>query len=329
MLKIGNLKLLLPFVVAPMSGVSDYPFRVLNRKFGCELAFVEMINARALGYNSKITQRMLYTTKTDRPLGVQLLGQEENYLLRALDILQKYQFDILDFNAACPAKKVTSRGEGASLLKEPRKLNRLLKLLVKNSNVPVTVKIRTGWNKDFKKTSQIARFCEDAGIKALFIHGRSKIEEYSANVDYKTIKEVKAALRIPVIASGNIFSAPLAKKMFDETGSDAVAVARGALGNPWIFKELTQFFKNGKIIKQPSLDELIKTMLKHLDLCIDFHGQKRAILLFRKFFIWYTVGFHHIRPLREKACAAKIKCDMLNIIEEFRSSQVKRRPQRS
>ncbi|MCX5713384.1 MAG: tRNA-dihydrouridine synthase family protein, partial [Candidatus Omnitrophica bacterium] len=146
MFTIGSLKLRSRFILAPMSGITDLPFRLLNRRFGCELAFVEMINARSLGYKSKKTQRLLSTNDKDRPLGVQLLGKESDYLLRALDILNRYNFDLLDFNAACPAPKVTRRGEGASLLKDPKKLGVLLKLLVDNSPVPVTVKIRLGWD---------------------------------------------------------------------------------------------------------------------------------------------------------------------------------------
>jgi len=317
MLKIGNLKLSLPFILAPMSGVTDLPFRLINRKFGCELAFVEMINVRSLSYKSKRTERMLSADKKDRPLGIQLLGSEPQFILRGMDVLNKYKFDILDFNAACPEKKVTRRGEGASLLKEPKKLNQLLKLIVHNSKVPVTVKIRTGWDRNSINAKELALYAQDAGVKALFLHGRTKAQGYHGNVDYTTIRKVKKALSIPVIASGDIFSCELAKKMLEETGCDGVLVARGALGNPWIFRELSSFFTNGRTLKRPDIDEIGKVMLEHLNLCLDFYGPRIGVIIFRKFFSWYTKGHSATRILRKNACRAKTPQELIRIIEEF------------
>ncbi|MCX5697344.1 MAG: tRNA dihydrouridine synthase DusB [Candidatus Omnitrophica bacterium] len=310
-----NLKLRSRLILAPMSGITDLPFRLLNRRFGCELAFVEMINARSLGYKSKKTQRLLSTDAQDRPLGVQLLGKEPAYLLRALDILNSYKFDLLDFNAACPAPKVTKRGEGASLLKDPEKLGGILKLLVENSPVPVTVKIRLGWDKTESNTREIALAAQDAGIKAVFIHGRTKMQEYHGDVDYDVIAKVKKALRIPVIASGNIFSGELAKRMFDETGCDAVLIARGALGNPWIFREISYFLEHGKEPARPSVISIIEIMSGHLDACVGFYGEKAGVVIFRKFFSWYTKGFRKIRPLREGSSRAKTQETMREMIE--------------
>lgn len=317
MLKIGNLELSLPFILAPMSGVTDLPFRLINRKFGCELAFIEMLNARSLSYKSRRSQQMLTVDKEDTPLGIQLLGNEPEFILRAIEVLNKYKFEVLDFNAACPCKKVIRRGEGAALLKDPKKLNKLLKLIVKNTALPVTVKIRTGWDKNSINAKNVAVAAEDAGIKALFIHGRTRALGYHGEVDYAAIKKVKKALTIPVIASGNIFSCELAKKMFDQTSCDAVLVARGALGNPWIFRELASFFSNGKILERPNINEIVRVMLEHLNLCVDFHGPRIGTIVFRKFFSWYTKGYPATRILRKKACYAKIPQDMAAIIEEF------------
>ena len=260
---------------------------------------------------------MLSTTAKDKPLGVQLLGCEPNFILRALDILEKYEFDLLDFNAACPAKKVTRRGEGSSLLKEPKKLNQLLKLIVKNSSRPVSVKIRAGWDQDSLNAREAALYAQDAGISALFIHGRTKAQGYSGTVDYPVIKSVKDALEIPVIASGDILSAALAKKMFAETGCDGLAVARGSLGNPWIFKEIPAFIKDGKTLLRPDPQEVIRIMLEHLDMCADFYGEKIGVVIFRKFIAWYTRGFRKIRPLREKASRVKTKSEILKLSADF------------
>lgn len=305
MKKIGSLKLKSNLILSPMSGITDLPFRMLNRNFGCELAFIEMLNCRSLSHKSAKTLQMLSTSATDRPLGVQILGCEERFILRALDVLANHKFDILDFNAACPAKKVVRRGEGSSLLKEPKKLQKLLKLVVKNSRAPVTVKIRAGWDRDSVNAKEVALFAQDAGVSGLFIHGRTKLQGYTGDVDYKLIRRVKEALDIPVIASGNIFSAQLIKKMTDETGCDAVAVARGALGNPWIFQQSPD---------RPPIDEITSVMVEHLNSCVDFYGERIGVVIFRKFFGWYTKGFRLIRPLREKSSRAKTIDEMLLLI---------------
>ena len=315
MLKIGNLKLKSNLILAPMAGITDYPFRMLNRKFGAELAFVEMINVRALGYNSRKTKEMLFTGKDDRPLGIQILGCEEKFILRAADILKSYSFDIVDFNAACPAKKVVRRGEGASLLKEPKKLKRILKLVVKSFSAPVSVKIRTGWDSASLNPLEVARCAEDAGVKAVFIHGRTREQFYSGKVDYNAISKVKKALAIPVIASGDILSAELAKKMFDQTGCDGILIARGALGNPWIFQEIEMFLGKGRMPPRPENKQIIEMMATHLKAYVDFYGERNGVIIFRKFFSWYSKGFRRVRPLREKSSRAKTKAEMQSIIQ--------------
>lgn len=305
MLTIGKLKLESNLILSPMAGITDLPFRMLNREFGCELAFIEMLNCRSMSHKSRRTLRMLSSQRCDRPLGVQILGCEEGFILKALDVLKGYEFDILDFNSACPAKKVVRRGEGAALLREPKKLQSLLRLVVKNSKAPVTVKIRSGWDKDSVNAKEVALYAQDAGIKGLFIHGRTKLQGYSGNVDYEVIRKVKEALDIPVIASGDIFDRELIKKMFKETGCDGVAVARGALGNPWIFRS-----RSGR----PAKNEIVRIMIKHFNSCVDFYGERNGVVIFRKFFCWYTKGFRKIRPLREMSSRVGTKKEMLGVI---------------
>ncbi len=319
MLKIGDLKLKSNIILAPMAGVTDLPFRMLCRRFGAELAFVEMINCRSISHKSRKTRHMLSTEKGDKPLGVQILGCEEKYIGKALEVLQPYRFDILDFNAACPAKKVVRRGEGAALLKEPKKLNKLLKLVVKKSRIPVTVKMRLGWDKDSINAGQAALYAQDAGASALFIHGRTKAQEYSGSVNYGEIAKVKKSVDIPVIASGDIFSAQLAARMLKETGCDGLAVARGSLGNPWIFGEISRCLDGGEVFPKPSREEVIKVMFGHLDSSIAFYGEKNGVILFRKFFAWYTKGIRNIRPLREKSSRAGTKEEMLGLISSLHS----------
>ncbi len=317
MIKIGDTELSSSCVLAPMAGISDLPFRMINRAQGCKFAFLEMISARSLVYESGKTGKMLSTIPEDRPLGVQLLGSDPLMVRQAVERLREYSFDIIDFNAACPAGKVTRKGRGASLLKDPRKLRDLLKLVVEGSDVPVTVKIRAGWDQDSVNAKDAALHARDAGISGLFIHGRTKAQRYSGTVDYNVIKEVKDALDIPVIASGDAFSPQLIKKMFDETGCDGVVIARGALGNPWIFRETSEYLKNGVTPQRPGTEEVIKTMLEHLNLYAGFYGEKTGTIIFRKFFAWYSRGVEGVKPLREKAFRANTEQQMSDTIKEL------------
>ena len=317
MLKIGSLELLSRVMLSPMSGITDLPFRSLSRRFGCELAFVEMLNVRSVCNRNQRTLRMLATNEIDKPLGIQIIGHDPKYILKAMDILNEFKYDILDFNAACPAKKLVARGVGASLLKDPDKLSKLLKIIVANARVPVTLKIRIGWDKSSINALEIARRAQDIGISGLFIHGRTRAQGYSGNVDYQVIKEVKAALKVPVIASGDLWSAQFVKMMFDETDCDGVAIARGAIGNPWIFKQTAHFLKDGTSMKKPSRQEIIKTMIEHLDLCTDFYGERIGVILFYKFIDGYTKGLERTKRLREKSRCCETKNEMTAVIEEL------------
>jgi len=316
MLKIGKLKLKSNLILAPMAGITDLPYRLLCRKFGAELAFVEMINCRSVSFKSKRTKQMLSTEPKDSPLGLQILGCEEKYILHALEILKDYKFDIIDFNSACPAKKVVRRGEGSGLLREPKLFGKILKLIVKNSWLPVSVKIRLGWDLASINAKEIALIAQDCGANALFIHGRTKVQGYSGQVDYDAIREVRKAISIPLIASGDIFSQGLAKKMLEETGCAGLAVARGSLGNPWIFKEIQEYLVTGKIIKRPTEKIIAKIMLEHLDSCVEFYGERNGVVIFRKFYTWYTKGLPKVRRLREKSSRVRTREEVVKIISE-------------
>jgi nifR3 family TIM-barrel protein len=314
-MEIGNLKLKFRLILAPMAGISDLPYRTLNRKFGAGFAFTEMVNARSLSYNNVKALELLGSAKGDRPLGVQLVGNEPEYINRAIEKLHKFRFDVLDFNAACPERKVVAKGEGAALLKDLKKLKRILKIFVRESRWPVTVKLRAGWDRNTINARDAALHAEDAGVSAIFIHGRTRNQLYSGTVDYGIIKELKDAVKIPVIGSGDVLSGPQAKKMFDETGCDGILIARGGLGNPWIFAEIEEYLARGTCPPRPTKKEVIRTMTAHLNASIRCFGAKRAVPSFRKFFSWYTRGFRQIRHLREKSSRAKTSLDMTHLIE--------------
>ncbi len=315
MLSIGNLALHSPLLLAPMAGISDLPYRLVNRNMGCAMAFTEMISADSLAYKSKNTMKMLASTEDERPLGVQILGADRENIKRALDVLSEYDFDSIDFNAACPVRKVVSRGKGAGLLREPDKLQQLLKVIVDNTDLPVTVKIRAGWDETSVNAPEIALRARDAGVSGLFIHGRTKVQGYSGSVDCRIIAEVKEAVDIPVIASGDALTPGLIKKLFDKTGCDGVAVARGALGNPWIFRETEEYLKTGTETSGPSVSEITRTMREHLRLNIKYTGEKFGVIRFRKFFGWYTRGMA-VKRLRARAFLAADEDEMLQLIDE-------------
>ncbi len=319
MLVIGNRTFPGPLVLSPMAGISDLPYRLINRSFGCGLAFTEMINAGSLSHNSRKTREMISSPADDRPLGVQILGADAGIIRRSMDMLKEYDFDIIDFNAACPAQKVVSKGKGAGLLREPVKLEALIRVIVKNTDVPVTLKIRSGWDDTSVNAVEAALRAQDAGVKGLFIHGRTRAQGYSGAVDYNIIREVKESLEIPVIASGDGLTPELIKKMFDKTGCDGVAVARGALGNPWIFSGTAEHLKSGAVPFRPEVHEIVRTMKKHLALNISFNGEKSGVIRFRKFFAWYTRGMA-VKNLKSRAFLARSQDEMICLIDEVQKS---------
>lgn len=318
MLSIGQLQIPSRLVLAPMAGISDLPFRRVTRPFGCGLAYTEMISAHSLARNNRVTLKKLSVTRDDRPLGVQILGGDSEIIKRSLDILSGYAFDTIDFNAACPVTKVVSRREGAGLLKEPERLQMLIGVIVRNACVPVTVKLRSGWDDSSVNAVELAIRAQDAGVQGVCIHGRTRMQGYSGTVDYHIIRKVKKSLHVPVIASGDALTPVLIKKLFDETGCDGVAIARGALGNPWIFRETAHYLTVGKVPGRPGMDEIVGTMNDHLSLLIGFYGESLGVVQFRKLFAWYTRGMVAKR-LRESAFRAVTRNDMLHLTAELQA----------
>lgn len=318
MLSIGTLHIDPPLVLAPLAGISDLPYRLINRSFGCRMAFTEMISANSLAHKSKNTLKMLSTDESDSPLGIQLLGNNPDNIKIALDVISEYRFDLIDFNAACPVTKVVAKGEGAGLCKDPARLQKLLKMIVEHSRKPVTVKIRSGWDNASINATEVALRAEDAGVHGLIIHGRTKMQGYKGGVDYSIIKKVKESISIPVIASGDALSPFLIRKLFDETGCNGVAIARGGLGNPWLFRETADYLKNQTLPLRPNIFEVTRIMRKHLYLVTQFYGERNGIKLFRKFFGWYTKGMA-VKELKTKAFSTSASEKMFELIDALES----------
>lgn len=318
MLSIGKISIPSSCVLAPLAGISDLPFRLINREHGCAFAFTEMISARSLVYDSRKSVEMLSRAPEDTPLGLQLLGSDPDVLARATELVNEMEdIAVIDFNAACPVQKVVSKGEGSALMRDPKQLQRILEAIVRHTDLPVTVKIRAGWNAASVNAVDVACHAQDAGISGLTIHGRTRAQGYQGGVDYGIIADVKQALAVPLIASGDALSPVLIRKMFDETGCDGVAIARGALGNPWIFRETEHYLKTGSIPERPSVKELQRVMLRHLDMQCTLFGESRGTVMFRKLFSWYVKALWNIKKLRERAFHAATKPEMIELIQEL------------
>lgn len=316
-LVIGNLALPSRLLLSPLAGVSDLPFRLVARGLGCRFAFAEMISTAALVRGSPRTIRMLRTDPADAPLGVQLFGADPVQAARAAEMLCERPPALIDFNAACPVRKVVRRGAGASLLRDPAALGAILRAMASHASVPVTVKLRAGWDASSTPAREIALRARDAGVRAVFIHGRTMRQGYSGAVDYAAIRAVKEALDIPVIASGDALTPALVKKLFDETGCDGALLARGALGNPWLFREAEALLAGRAAPARPGVVEVVATMARHLDLCCTHYGELHGTTVFRKHFAWYTRGIPGMKPLRERAFKTGSMGAMRGLIEEL------------
>ena len=319
MFKIGNIEMKNNIVLAPMAGVCNSAFRKIIKEMGCGLIYAEMVSDKGMIYNSQKTKDMLYFEECERPIAQQIFGSDKSTFANAAKMVEDIMHpDIIDINMGCPVPKVAIKSQaGSALLKDPKKIRDIVSSVVKTVKVPVTVKIRSGWDTNSINAVEVAKICEEAGASAITVHGRTRSQGYSGNVDLDIIKKVKENVNIPVIGNGDITSLESAKKMIEYTGCDAIMIGRGVLGNPWLIKELVTYFDTGKIIEKPSYKDKINMCFHHLEYLLKIKPEKTAVLEMRSFVAWYIKGLPNAQSVKNEVFKAKTSDELKKILNNY------------
>ena len=314
-LKIGNVELENNIILAPMAGVTNQPFRIICKKYNPGMVCTEMASSRAIFYNDEKTKRLFNTTGEQRPISFQIFGSDEETMGYSAKYVSKFA-DILDINMGCPAPKVVKNGDGSKLLLNLEKAEKIIQAVVKNSSVPVTLKIRKGWDKENIVACELAKIAENAGISAVTVHGRTRSEFYSGKADLEIIRKVKESVNIPVIGNGDVVDEKTALEMFEKTGVDGIMIGRGSFGNPWIFREISYFLETCKILEKPSNEEKLNVIKEHIKLAVEEKGEI-AIKELRKHIAWYTKNLKNSSEFRNSINKIENETELVKTIEEY------------
>ena len=314
-LKIGNVTLDNPLVLAPMAGVTDLPFRLLCKEQGVGLICMEMISAKAVLYNNKNTEQLLKIDERECPVSMQLFGSEPEIVSGVAARLEERPFAFLDINMGCPVPKVVNNHEGSALMKNPKLAAEIVRQTVKAISKPVTVKIRKGFDDDNINAVEMAKYLEDAGASAIAVHGRTRAQYYSGEADWDIIRQVKEAVTIPVIGNGDIVDGASARKMLDDTGCDGIMIGRACRGNPSIFSQVKTYLETGKEANKPSISELKEMIMRHAKLMVDIKGDYTGMHEMRKHVAWYTAGYPHSAQLRRQTNEIETLDDLQRLLD--------------
>lgn len=317
--KIKDIEIKNRIVFAPMAGVSNISYRQIIKEMGAGLIYSEMISTLGIKYNGKKTIDLINFEETERPISIQIFGSDiESFVKAAKYIEENFHPDIIDINMGCPVPKVAIKSQaGSALLKDPNKIYEIVKNVVDNTNTPITVKIRSGWDEKNINAVEVAKKIEKAGASAVAIHARTRSQGYSGKANWDIIKEVKASVNIPVIGNGDITTIYEAEKMLKETKCDAIMIGRATLGNPWFIKECVEYIENGKIINKPTDKEKIDMILHHYNLLKKYTNEKTALLEIRTHALWYLKGIPSTKEIKTKICQAKTEEEFLKIINSI------------
>ena len=313
---IGNVKCENNIFLAPMAGITDLPFRLICEKFKPGLVVTEMVSSKALLYSDEKTKKLLKVDGEKRPISMQIFGSDEEAMAYGAKYVSRYA-DIVDINMGCPAPKVTKNGDGSKLLLDIDKAGKIIDSVVKNSSVPVTLKIRLGWDKEHIVATEIAKIAENLGVSAIMVHGRTRDEYYSGKANLDEIRKVKEAVNIPVIGNGDIVDEETAKNMFEKTGVDGIMIGRATIGNPWIFERVRYYLETGHKLPEVSIEERLKMIKEHFLLEIEEKGEYTGIREFRKHLAYYTKGLPNSSEFRSKINVLESKEILLFELEKY------------